>query len=92
MKSSTHYIAPITDAYIPGLWEDINRDSDEEIEEEIRKKRAGLWRAIILSSLGKTFYPYSRYIRTLNLQDLEKLFNSCCLGTTVTARISKNQQ
>lgn len=37
-------------------------------------KCACLWRSIILSSLGKTLYPYSQYIRTLNLGDLEVLF------------------
>ncbi|MCJ1267316.1 hypothetical protein MMC22_007201 [Lobaria immixta] len=42
-------------------------------EERIVMKWAGLWRTIILSSLGKTLYPYSQYIRTLNLQDLEEL-------------------
>ena len=38
-------------------------------------KRAGLWRTIILSSLGKTLYPYSQYLRTLNLQDMKNLFD-----------------
>ena len=67
----------------------INGGSDEELphdkscrvsyaikmsqEERIVMKWAGLWRTIILSSLGKTLYPYSQYIRTLNLQDLEEL-------------------
>lgn len=36
-------------------------------------KCVSLWRTIILSSLGKTLYPYSQYIRTLNLRDLEEL-------------------
>lgn len=31
------------------------------------------WQTILLSSLGKTLYPYSRYIRTLNLHHLEEL-------------------
>lgn len=34
-------------------------------------KCAALWRTIILSSLGKTLYPYCQYIRTLNLKQLE---------------------
>lgn len=38
-------------------------------------KWAGLWRSIVLSSLGLTLYPYSRYIRMLNLQDLEELLS-----------------
>ena len=33
-----------------------------------------LWRTLILSSLGKTAYPYCRYIRALDLHDLEQLF------------------
>lgn len=39
-------------------------------------KRAGLWRTIILSSIGKTLYPYSQYIWTLNLQHLEVVVQS----------------
>lgn len=42
-------------------------------QERVLLKWARLWRTIILSSLGKTLYPYSRYIRTLNLQDLGEL-------------------
>lgn len=42
-------------------------------QERIIGKWAGLWRTITLSSLGKTLLPYSRYIRTLNLRDLEQL-------------------
>ena len=41
--------------------------------EQYVKKWASLWRTIILSSLGKTLYPYSQYIRTLNLRNLEQL-------------------
>lgn len=37
------------------------------------KKWTSLWRTIILSSLGKTLYPYSQYIQTLHLHGLEKL-------------------
>lgn len=40
------------------------------------KKWAGLWRTIILSSLGKTLYPYSQYIRTLHLVKLEELLEN----------------
>ena len=43
-------------------------------QEEVRTMRwAQLWRTIITSALGKTLFPYSRYIRTLNLEDLEEL-------------------
>ncbi|MCJ1266352.1 hypothetical protein MMC22_006235 [Lobaria immixta] len=37
------------------------------------KQWAVLWRTIILSSQGKTLYPYAQYIRTLDLRDLELL-------------------
>lgn len=43
-------------------------------QEQIIKKWAGLWRTLILASQGKTVFPYSKYIRTLDLQDLEELF------------------
>ncbi|MCJ1267194.1 hypothetical protein MMC22_007079 [Lobaria immixta] len=42
-------------------------------DERIFKKWATLWRSIILSSLSKTLYPYSQYIRTLDLGDLMQL-------------------
>lgn len=42
-------------------------------QQRLLLKWAGLWRAIILSCLGKTSFPYSRYIRTLNLEDLKQL-------------------
>lgn len=40
----------------------------------IISKWANLWRIMVLSSLGLTFYPYCRYIRTLDLRDLKELF------------------
>lgn len=45
-------------------------------EQRVFKKWAGLWRTIILSSLGKTLYPYCQNLRTLNLYDLEKLITN----------------
>ena len=41
--------------------------------QQVFVKCAGLWRTIVLSSLGQPLYPYSQYIRTLNLRDLEEL-------------------
>lgn len=38
------------------------------------------WRTILLSSLGKTMYPYSQYIQTLNLRDLEYLLTESVLS------------
>ena len=46
------------------------------LPEDRIKKWAGLWRTIILSSLGKTLYPYSQYIRTLNFVKLEELLTN----------------
>ena len=42
-------------------------------EEVMTMRWAQLWRTIITSALGKTLFPYTRYIRTLNLEDLEEL-------------------
>lgn len=38
------------------------------------------WRTILLSSLGKTLYPYSQYISVLNLRDLERLLTESIVG------------
>lgn len=43
--------------------------------EQVFDKRTSMWRAIILSSMGKTLFPYSKYIRTLRVQDLEDLLD-----------------
>lgn len=34
-----------------------------------------LWRTIILSALGQTFYPYSKHLRVLDLRDLAQLLD-----------------
>ena len=41
--------------------------------EEIDRQWANLWRSVVLSSLGRTAYPYCRYIRALDLRDLKML-------------------
>ncbi|KAI9755633.1 MAG: ATP-dependent RNA helicase dbp2 [Chaenotheca gracillima] len=38
------------------------------------RKWASLWRSLILSSMGEALYPYSHFVRKLNLQDLRYLF------------------
>lgn len=60
-------------------------DSDEEyrLRRRLRKipaqvqlnssKCRSLWQTIFLSSRGKTLYPYSHYIWTLNLRDFQEL-------------------
>ena len=42
-------------------------------QEQIVRKWSRLWRSIILSSLDRTVFPYSRYIRALNFRDLRYL-------------------
>lgn len=58
--------APVTGA---------GNDELEQSKERITLKWAIMWRSIILSSLGKTRFPYSQYIRTLRLQDLYELLS-----------------
>ncbi|KAI1485997.1 hypothetical protein F5X96DRAFT_657276, partial [Biscogniauxia mediterranea] len=48
---------------------------DGDVPESFRDNKipmARLWRSIILSSVGKTAYPYCTYIRALSLGDLEE--------------------
>ncbi|KAI5919285.1 hypothetical protein F4810DRAFT_511543 [Camillea tinctor] len=45
---------------------------DGESFRENKTPTARLWRSIILSSVGKTAYPYCTYIRALSLGDLEE--------------------
>lgn len=40
------------------------------------------WRTIVLSSLGKTLYPYSQYIRMLDLGDLKSLLREADVSNT----------
>lgn len=74
---SIHDVAPVTnggsdeiEVADPG---NTSREARRLKQEVLFKKWAGLWKTLILSSLDKTFFPYSRYIRTLNLQDLGEL-------------------
>lgn len=34
-----------------------------------------LWRSIILSSLGKTLFPYCKYIKVLDLRDFNSMLD-----------------
>lgn len=36
-------------------------------------KWARMWRSIIMSSLGKTMFPYAQFVRNLRLGDLQEL-------------------
>lgn len=40
---------------------------------EGKRRWAGMWRSIILSSAGVTFYPYCLWIKSLGLSDLDQL-------------------
>lgn len=59
-------------------------DQLEKLGEMVRgrnlKRWACRWRTILLSSLGRTLYPYSQYIRKLNLCDLKNLLGESKLG------------
>ena len=72
-----HDVAPVTSTYNDEIemapQERTSRAAYEKGQEQLMGKWASMWRSIILSSLGKTLFPYSRYVRTLSLQDLEHL-------------------
>ena len=81
-----HDVAPVTSAYNDEIemapQERTSRAAYEKGQEQLIVKWASMWRSIILSSLGKTLFPYSRYVRTLSLQDLEHLLQDAkFLGT-----------
>lgn len=82
MESSMHGVSP-SDEMIPAH---NSPDAIKLAHERFYLKCAGLWRTIILSSLGKTLYPYSRHIRTLDLGELEELLEEC---ESTTPTISK---
>lgn len=63
MESSMQYITPVPEF----------AELSKKNKMPIRARWAGLWQSIILSSLDKTLYPYSHYIRTLDLQNLTEL-------------------
>ncbi len=79
--SSMHDVAPVTSG------------GSDEVEtprkEQLTMQWVALWRSIVLSSLDKTLFPYSRYVRRLNLQDLEELLRDRSLGDTISKCVSK---
>ena len=74
---SMHDEAPVTDAYNDEIemapQERTSQAAYEKGQEQLIGKWASMWRSLILSSLGKTLFPYSKYVRALKLQDLEYL-------------------
>lgn len=87
MYCSMHNVAPVTSAYNDEIemapQERTSRAAYEKGREQLIGKWASMWRSLILSSLGKTLFPYSKYVRTLSLQDLEYLLQDArFLGKT----------
>ena len=68
-------VAPVTN----GLTDDSKMQ-----QIQIVSKWSELWRNLILSSLDKTFHPYCRYIRALDLRNLKYLFEDPTFQTRFT--------
>lgn len=83
-RCSIHDVAPVTG-------NDENEQATSMSREERLMHRASMWRAIILSSMGKTLFPYSKYIRTLNVQGLEDLLEQIQIipGAKSKSRLSE---
>ena len=78
-----HDVAPVTSAYNDEIEMSPQGAAYEKGRELLIGKWASMWRSLILSSLGKTLFPYSKYVRTLSLQDLEYLLQDArFLGKT----------
>jgi hypothetical protein len=65
-KNRIHNASPVVDG-----------GSDEINATRLRvvQKWSRLWQTLLLSSIDKTLFPYSQYIRVLNLRDLSNLFD-----------------
>lgn len=72
---SMHDVAPITSARSDDFEETTQGKTQQESKAQVLSKRSSMWRAIVLSSMNMTLFPYSKYIRTLRLQDLEDLLD-----------------
>jgi len=70
-----HHVAPITSARSDEIEEAEQGKIQQQNKYNNLVKRTRMWRSMILSSLGKTLFPYSKFIRTLRLQDLEDLLD-----------------
>jgi hypothetical protein len=71
-----HQAAPITGGGSDEVEMSATLSARMKKHEQTVRKWSLLWRSIILSCLGKTLFPYCRYIRDLNLSDLEALFDN----------------
>ncbi|KIV99758.1 uncharacterized protein PV09_08564 [Verruconis gallopava] len=61
----------------------VKSDSSEEAaslaeQERVVQKSSILWRTIIRSALGKTIFPYCKYIKALDLDDFRHLLEDDC--------------
>ena len=68
-----HDVAPITSARNDEIEISADEKTSTRRRAQVFEKRVSMWKTIILSSMGKTLFPYSKYIRTLRVQDLEDL-------------------
>ena len=66
--NSMHHKAPIT-----GRMVEDSLTGEEKIT--VTAKWANMWRSIILSCLKKALFSYAQYVRKLDFQDLESLFD-----------------
>lgn len=82
IESSIPNVKVTTIDGIDALLKNISTDRATKLahEKRISKKSAGLWRTIVLSSLGKTSCPYSQYIQTLDLDDLGRVLTDSHFG------------
>ncbi|KAL8634991.1 MAG: hypothetical protein Q9228_007475, partial [Teloschistes exilis] len=60
-------------------------------EEAMVIRWAQLWRTIALSAMKKTLFPYTQYIRALNLEDLEELLEDSKFKDKVSSMFFKGE-
>ena len=90
MRSRIYDVAPVMNGGSDEIETRITRSGDlrakqqDQIITDIISKWANLWRTLILSSLGKTAYPYCSYIRVLNLGDLKELLEDFKFQGTIS--------
>ena len=86
--ASMHDVAPTTSTRSnDDIEENTRGKTQQESKVQILTKRSEMWRSIVLSSMDRTLFPYSKYIRTLVLQDLEDLLD--LLGDPKVIQINK---
>lgn len=93
-----HDVAPVTGAGGDEIEDPIHDKSNKpdyettlKSQQQIILKWASMWRSIILSSLGKTLFNYSQYVRTLHFQDLQYLLEDAKFGGKVGKCVCESQ-